>query len=126
MPRFQFVSSRGNVIDQVLSINIGDRLIRMVPDYNVSAHPGMDFTNDLHHSRCYQRFSTHPSRIKSHIELWLVAREIGMRSMENRIRIFENHELPNARCYDMGNESASYVIQLVNGFFFYRLALRDP
>ena len=82
-------------------------MVRMIGDDDVSAHPGMDFANDLYHAWSNQRLSAHLARVKPDIELRLAAGELSVRSMKDWIGVFEHHELSHACCEDMGNEAAS-------------------
>ena len=75
----------------------------MICNDDVSAHPRMNLTKNFYQTGRNQGFSAGPSGIHPDIELRLVAQEKCMCGMEDRVRIFEHNELPDACRRYMGN-----------------------
>jgi len=78
----------------IFSIDIRNRVIRMVSNYYISGHPGMDFTHDFHNAGANERLSAYFPGVETDVEMWLTLRKVRMRRVKDRVAILDQQNCP--------------------------------
>jgi hypothetical protein len=82
----------------------------MFGNRDIGRHPRMDFAANLDDAGRNERLADNSPRVKPDIELRLFVREKSMGCVKDGIRVFDHHELPDARRLHMRAEATLYVI----------------